>query len=224
MSEQTRIIELWKAENITQATFRFSCGGDCMGDTEWEFENDKSVIKNPNGELLSYFDNEVYNRVSFYVDSNGHYNGEAGIVKVTLIEEEGEEPHFQYYKNAESEYSESYQEIVQVELTPEQAKFIRNYVENINGGSDTSFTLNYKVDCLLSDEEEKIADGLKDYMGDYIDNVEPEGEYEGELDEWYEYNTDIDGEERVPQFAENKPNTLLVQKRYSTTVFKSDND
>lgn len=224
MSEQSRIIQLWKEKSVAEAIFRFSCGGDSMNDTEWEFIDSNGNPLTGVEELEHYFDNEVYNAVTFYVDSNGHYNGEAGTVTVTLEGEEYEEPYFSYSKDAESEYSESHIENIEVKLTPEEAEFIRKYVENINGGSDVTFTLNYKVDCLLSDEEEDILEGLNESVGTFVDEAEPETDYEGELDEWYEYTTDLDGEEGVPQFKEGEPNTLLVQKRFTTTVFKKDND
>lgn len=223
MSEQSRIIQLWKDNNIAEAVFTFSCGGDSMNDTEWAFKNEKGEDISVNTDIEGYLNDQVYKNVNFYVDSNGHYNGEAGTVTVTL-EEEGEEPHFSYYKDAESEYSERYVEVVEIPLTPDEADFIRKYIANITGGDDATFTLNYKVDCLLTDEEEEIMSGLRESIDTFVCDFEPEGEYEGELDEWHEYTTDLNGEENEPQFKEGEPNTLLVTKNFSTTVFKSNND
>ena len=223
MSEQSRIIKLWKEKSVDKAIFRFSCGGDSMGDTEWEFQDAEGNHLTDVAELVQYFDNEVYNAVTFYVDSNGHYNGEAGTVTVTL-EEEGEEPYFSYCKDAESEYSESHIENIEVKLTPEEAEFIRKYVKNMNGGNEATFVVNFKVDCLLSDEEVDILEGLNESIDTVVGDAEPITAYEGTLDEWYSYTTDLDGENSVPQFKEGEPNTLLVQKQFSTTFFKQDND
>lgn len=218
MSEQQQIIELWKQHNLTEARFVYNCGGDSMGDTEWEFSNAKGDCDAPK-EIEDYLNEIVYNRVDFYVDSDGYYQGEAGTVTVTLDEDNEEAPDFCFSKDCQYEYSESYEEVVEVPLTPEEADFIRKYVENINGGMDAAFTLNYKDDCLLTDEEEEIREGLDESIGQYLDDVEPKGHYEGERNDWYEYNTDIDGEEGEPMLVGD---TLLVQKRFSITVYKDN--
>lgn len=225
MSEQSRIskiVQLWKEKNIDHALFTFCCGGDSMNDTEWEFFDAKGNELKGVDKIERYLNEEVYNKVTFYVDSNGHYQGEAGTVKVTLYETEGEEPRFSYSKSAESEYTESFVDTIEIELTPEQAEFIRNYVANINGGSDATVVINFKTDCLLSDEEEDILDELEETLDNAVDDAEPENEYEGELDGWFEFNTDLNNEESIPQFKEGKPNTLLVQKRFTATVFRSE--
>jgi hypothetical protein len=223
MSEQSRIIELWKENNIAEAVFTFTCGGDNMGDTEWAFKNSEGEDISVNKDIEDYFDTEVYKAVNFYVDSDGHYNGEAGTVKVELTDDD-DEPCFTYDKYAESEYRESYVEVVEVTLTSDEACFIRKYVANMNGGDDATFTLNYKVDFLLTDEDEQIMLGLNESIDKFVCDFEPEGEYEGELNDWHEYTTDLNGEENEPQFKEGEPNTLLVTKQFSTTVFKSNND
>lgn len=222
MSEQSRIIQLWKENNIREAIFTFDCGGDNMGDTEWAFYNPEGGQVD-NAELEQYFDHHVYNKVDFYVNSDGHYQGESGIVTVRLEDEEGDEPYFSYSKDAESEFSESHIENIEVLLTPEEAEFIRKYVENINGGMDDTFTVNFKADCLLTDEEEEILVGLNKSIDTFVKWAEPQDEVEGELDGWYSYTTDLDEGDNIPQFKEGEPNTLLVEKTFTTTVFRSDN-
>ena len=70
-----KIIEIWKKENIAQAVFNFYCGGDSMGDTDLSFEDSEGIriefsdTKNEDT-LATYFDNEVYNNVSFYEASD----------------------------------------------------------------------------------------------------------------------------------------------------------
>lgn len=222
MSEHSRIIQLWKENNIKEAIFTFDCGGDNMGDTEWAFYNPKGEQVN-NAELEKYFDRQVYNKVEFYVNSDGHYQGENGTVTVTLEETGVEEPYFQYSKCAESEYSESHIENIEVLLTPEEAEFVRKYVENMNGGIHAMFQLNFKVDCLLSDEEEEILIGLNKSIGTFVEKAEPQANVEGELDDWYSYTTDLNQGDNIPQFKDGEPNTLLVEKNFSSTVYKSDN-
>lgn len=227
MSEQSRIIQLWKENNVAEAVFTFSCGGDSMNDTEWAFKNANGDELKLDAELEDYFNDEVYQKVNFYVDSNGHYNGEAGTVTVELVEldeDEGEEPYFTYSKCAESEYSESHTETVEVPLTASEAEFIRKYVLNINGGNDENFVLNYKGDCMLTDDDEAILEGFKDSIDNFIHEYEPLGEIEGELDDWYNYTTDIsdEGEGNEPLFKDDT--TLLIQKTFTVTVFRSDND
>lgn len=233
MSEQSRIIQLWKENNVAEAVFTFSCGGDSMNDTEWAFKNANGdeLKLDANGvdpkriiyaELEDYFNDEVYNKCTFYVNSDGHYNGEAGTVTVELVEDE--EPYFTYSKWAESEYSESHTETVEVPLTASEAEFIRKYVLNINGGNDENFVLNYKGDCLLTDDDEAILEGFKDSIDNFIHEYEPLGEIEGELNDWYNYTTDIsdEGEGNEPLFKDDT--TLLIEKTFTVTVFRSDND
>ena len=167
-------IELWKKLGIERGNMEFSCGGDCMNDYNFEFfdENDNNVESE---ELVSYFDNAVFDRVDFYVNSDGHYMGESGNVQISLDDDEEED--FSYYKDAESEWHEQFTEYVNHPLTKEQYDFIKTNIENINGEGSWTKNVNYKVDCILSDENEAMIDELLGAIGDMADNCDIEGSY-----------------------------------------------
>ena len=77
-----KLIEEWKEKGVDRAEFEFSCGSDSMNDTSLVFfdKEDKEVImSNKSRETL---DNDIYKEVEFYVNSDGHYQGEHGTVLV----------------------------------------------------------------------------------------------------------------------------------------------
>lgn len=221
------IINLWKENNVKQVNFIFDCGGDNMGDTSIEIydENDNLV---ENSEIEDYFDDKVYTHVQFYVNSDGHYQGENGVVEITLSEDFDEEDEdkddsnsFVYFKNARSEYSESYSDTLCVELTPEENNYISKYVKNINGGSDmgdeTNF--NYKCDFIMTDELEAIENTIAVKVRKLYDDYEPDGD--GELEDWGSYNTDDDeGESELK--IEN--GFLYVTVNRSMRIYRDSND
>jgi hypothetical protein len=186
-----KIIEIWKKENITRGVFNFYCGGDSMGDTDLSFEDSEGIriefsdTKNEDT-LATYFDNEVYNNVSFYEASDGHYQGENGNVIITLDNEDM----FSYYKNAQSEWSEQTTNYIKIELTNDEVEFINEFVTNINGGSDNRPTINYKKDFIMTDKRKELADNIILMVDEKTGNYVPE-EVNGELEEWYNYTTDI---------------------------------
>jgi hypothetical protein len=162
MTEQ-ELIKVWKENNIDHVNFNFTCGGDSMDETSIEiFDKDENFVEN--SEISNYLDNEIYNRVDFYEASDGHYMGESGFVEITLIEDDGdEEPYLSYNKQSTSEWYETFSEITKFTLTDEETKFVSDYVLNINGGDDGD-TINYKTDCILTDEEEAIANKLQEKL------------------------------------------------------------
>jgi hypothetical protein len=131
-----------------------------MDETSIEiFDNDENLVEN--SEISNYLDNEIYNRVDFYEASDGHYMGENGVVEITLIEDDGdEEPYLSYDKQSTSEWYETFTETTKVTLTDKERDFVANYISNINGGDDGE-VVNYKTDCILTDEEEKILTELQ---------------------------------------------------------------
>jgi hypothetical protein len=183
------IIKLWKDNKVSEVIMTFYCGGDNMGDTNFEvLDGNTNPISVP--ELVAYFDNAVYNNVEFYVNSDGHYMGENGSVVITL--DEDEEPFFVYSKSSQSEWNESHINEVEVKLSDDMAKFVRENVSNINGG-EGGIVVNYNRDFILSDKDEEIQEGLEDLITDTTSNYEPE--HDGELDSWYTFTTNEDGEE-----------------------------
>ena len=227
MSERNDIIKLWKENNLGEARFIFTCGGDSMGDTQWEFSDaDGNDCKAPK-EVEDYLEDEVYNRVSFYDDSDGHYCGEAGTVTVTLDEdsENEEEWDFSFSKSATSEWSESHTSKVECALDDVEAAFVREHILNINGGYDAGIAINFKHDFLMSDEEEAILADLENRIDEFVRDYNPHdnGEnVEGELQDWYTFTTNTDGDMNEVTDLTVEGNNLILYITNSITVFKDD--
>ena len=196
-------IALWNELGITTANMEFSCGGDSMNDYHFTFYNSENQ-EVQSGELESFFDDMVFKRVDFYVNSDGHYIGESGNVSIELNEDE-EEPDFVYYKNAQAEWSESFTNEVGVELTEKEVEFVRSKVLNLVGSQDGD-AINYKGDCILNNEEEQISDTISQKISDVVMNHEFENA-EGEEEEWFQYNTDEVDSDVLPKIVGN---TLFV--------------
>jgi hypothetical protein len=196
-------IALWKELGITTADMEFSCGGDSMNDYHFTFYNSENQ-EVQSGELESFFDDDVFKRVEFYVNSDGHYIGESGNVSIELNEDE-ENPDFVYNKNAQAEWSESFTDEVGVELTEKEVEFVRSKVLNLVGSQDGD-AINYKGDCILNNEEEQISDTISQKISDVVMNHEFENA-EGEEEEWFQYNTDEVDSDVLPKIVGN---TLFV--------------
>ena len=195
-------IVLWKANNITECICEFSCGGDSMNDIDFYFHTKEGKVDLP--ELTDYFDSEVYNNVEFYVNSDGHYIGEAGEVVIVL---EDDEEDFSYTKNAESEWSETFSDVGNLKLTKDYEDFLKTFVESIIGGQDGSPVINYKSDCILSDREEEIAEELTKELNDFADEFGIEGA-EGEPSDWYTFSTNVDNSTDVEDV---EGSTLVIE-------------
>lgn len=209
-AQELEVIKAWKDLRVTMVEFQFDCGGDSMGNTEFTVMTDEGAIDAP--EIVAYFDEEIYKRVEFYEVSDGHYQGESGTVEITLIEDEGEEPYFQYDKQSTSQWSESYSNTGQVELTQEEADFIKTYIRSIVGGSDDSDAVNYSQDFIMSDKQEEMLTDICKRMNDMASELEIEGvDEDAERDsEWYSYEyVNIDGE-----------NNMHVEVSKTFSVFK----
>ncbi len=191
--ETNEIIELWKKLDIQRCEMEFSCGGDSMNETDFTFydSQDKQVDAD---ELESYFEGEVYNQVEFYEVSDGHYMGEFGQVVITL-EDEDDEPFFQYDKQSQSEWEEREIEVMKYDLTDSEVKFLTEKVDSIVGGEDGQ-AINYKTDCVLSDEEEELSEKLMNEIYDAAYDYEFENA-SGEPQDWFTFTTRIDDEDGI---------------------------
>lgn len=169
------VIKQWKELKITSVEFHFDCGGDSMGSTDFYVKTNEGDINAP--DIVGYFEDEIYRNVEFYEASDGEYMGEAGVVDITLIEDEGEEPYFQYDKQSKSEWSTNFSQTVKVELTKEEADFIRTHVLRFEGGSNESDVISYKNDFIMSDEQQILLDGIMEKIN--VISLE----YEMELDD-----------------------------------------
>jgi hypothetical protein len=205
------IIKIWKEKNIDHVNFNFSCGGDSMNDTSIEiFDKEGNLVQD--SELETYFDDKTYNNVEFYVNSDGHYQGEFGVVTIEFDEDEND---FTYSKSSSSEWSESSVNEAEIELTDEEAKFVADYVLNINGGEDDIQT-NYKKDFILTNEQEETLKGLEEKISEFAQDYTP-NDIEGEMNEWHTYTTNEEGEE-----LKLVDNVLTLSITKSFDVIKED--
>jgi hypothetical protein len=189
--ETNEIIELWKKLDIQRCEMEFSCGGDSMNETDFTFYDSQDNQVDAD-ELESYFEGEVYNQVEFYEVSDGHYMGEFGQVVITL-EDEDDEPFFQYDKQAQSEWEEREIEVMKYDLTDSEVKFLTEKVDSIVGGEDGQ-AINYKTDCVLSDEEEELSEKLLQDIADAANEYDFQ-DADGEPQDWFTFSTDTgDGE------------------------------
>ena len=196
MTKEQAISE-WKELGINRAEFEFSCGGDSMNDTTINFyDKNNKIVQSSN--LEDYFDNQVYKNVTFYEASDGHYQGEAGVVTIELDEESDdvEEHDFTYSKESEAEYNEQFTEVIDIELTAEQLAFIEKNVINMNGGDGDNPTINYKRDFIMTDDDERIANEITVLIDDCASGHSFETA-QGEASDWYSYTTNNDELEQL---------------------------
>ena len=221
-------IQLWKEKGIVKGDFEFQCGGDQMNDTTLTFYNEKGEEVECE-ELESYIDNVIYNEVEFYVNSDGHYQGECGNVYITLEEDDDAEDGaiFVYDKQSESEWNESFTEVGYCELTPEEAEFVKDKIHSIVGGGDGE-AINYKKDCILTDEDEVLLKSISDKIENFAIDYQMK-EAEGEENEWFTYTTDIGeaNEEAEVEYDEENPTAVIDGKiavviNKSFTIYKAD--
>lgn len=188
MNTEQEIIPIWKTNNINRVEFTFDCGGDEMGDTNVTiYDNDDNEIQNP--EIEEFINDEVFNKVDFYEASDGHYQGENGTVTITLVEEEGEEPYLSYSKDSEGEFNEPFQEKTQIELTQEEADFIRQNVDSISG-DDMEIYLHYNGDVV---DENDITIKIEEKIQDFVANFRPKEMY-GDNNDQCDFTTNDEDE------------------------------
>lgn len=184
-------IKLWKECKVQSATFNFNCGGDSMNDTSWDIVAKKN--KKKVGELESLLDDLVYKEVEFYEASDGHYQGEFGTVEVELDEDgDGDNAVLYFNKYSTSEYQESFSEEIRVEINETEKRLFTDYIENFQGGRDDTAVINYKMDCILTEEEERVIYGLIDRVNLIAEDVEiTTDDYDPDInnggDDWYRF-------------------------------------
>ena len=186
MTERTeRIINLWKENDVEYIDFEFNCGGDSMGDTTLNIYDTKGGLVN-NDELENYFDNEVYQNVTFYEASDGHYIGESGNVHISLNDEETD---FEYSKESESEWCEHTHFTETINLTDEEVDFIDKYVSDFNGNmAEGDYNINYKVDFIKTDELVEVEEKLMNNIQNYFQNYEPNLD---NMSDWHTMEIDV---------------------------------
>jgi hypothetical protein len=193
--QTNELIKLWKELNIRECIMEFNCGGDSMGEVSYVlYDNNNQMVDNP--ELTDHFESEVYKQVEFYEVSDGNYMGEYGQVIITLEEDDEDENggYFSYDKQATAEWEDTFSSEVKVELTEQELDVIKK-IENINYTSwDATPNVNYKEDCVITDEEEVILDKLLEKFKTEAEDAEIEGKGDENGDE-RNYETDCELEE-----------------------------
>lgn len=180
---------LWNKAKVSYCEMEFSAGGDSMNDYDFYFydKKDKNINNNDTAALKEFFEDEVFKRVEFYVNSDGYYMGEAGKVVITLNEDDKDEPTFEYDKQAQAEYSETFTTTIYVKLTKEELDVVQSKVGNMNGG-DGEKNVNYKIDCIVTDKESEIIDSILVTLDDAADSAEYK-DSDGEPSDWYNWTT-----------------------------------
>lgn len=213
----------WKKLGIDNANMEFSCGGDSMSDYSFTFytKNKSAVTGRPENieveseELVVFFDRQIFDDVEFYVNSDGHYIGESGNVVINLNDDEDG---FVYDKQSQSEWSESYEETINIKLSKEEVEFVKNKILNINGGTDGNATFNYKIDCVITDEEEELIEVLGKRLENECETYEFQ-DVEGEEEDWFTWSTNQEVDD-VIQFTEE--DEMLVMVRRNFIQYKQD--
>lgn len=206
---KSNAINEWKELGIDECMMEFSCGGDSMNDWNYTFV-DKDGTNIEDRGLTSFFDDEVFKRVDFYVNSDGHYQGEAGTVYITL-NDEGDD--FCYDKEAESEFSESHSERIETILSDEQIKLLKNKVVSMRSSDWESIEVVYKNPCILSQEDEEL---IKDIDAHFTE-VATDCEFQEVPDHWEDnegsWNWEFDCE-NPESWEEGNKVFLAVTKQY----------
>jgi hypothetical protein len=219
----TEAVSEWKKLGIDNANMEFSCGGDSMSDYSFTFytKNKSAVTGRPENieveseELVVFFDRQIFDDVEFYVNSDGHYIGESGNVVINLNDDEDG---FVYDKQSQSEWSESYEETIHIKLSKEEIEFVKNKILNINGGTDGDATFNYKIDCVITDEEEELIEVLGKRLENECETYEFQ-DVEGEEEDWFTWSTNQEVDD-VIQFTEE--DEMLVMVRRNFIQYKQD--
>ena len=213
----TEAVSEWKKLGIDNANMEFSCGGDSMSDYSFTFyTKNKSVVTGrlenievESEALISFFDLQIFDDVEFYVNSDGHYIGESGNVVITLNDDEDG---FEYDKQSQSEWSESYEETIHIKLSKEEIEFVKNKILNINGGQDGDATFNYKIDCVITDEEEELIEVLGKRLENECETYEFQ-DVEGEEEDWFTWSTNQEVDD-VIQFTEEDELVVMVRRNF----------
>lgn len=148
-----KILERWKELNVDEAKFTFSAGGDSMNDTEIALYNEGGERINDT-ELEYLLSEEVYNNVTFYECSDGHYLGEHGEV-IIGIDDDGESLYFNKFSRSDYEDTATNAEEVKVEDWVKES-----ILAKIDSMSGTPYKVdecevNYKGDCIMTDKDEE---------------------------------------------------------------------
>lgn len=213
---------LWKKAKVAECEMEFSAGGDSMNDYDFFFYDSKGkkIDNNDTAELKKFFDDEVFKRVEFYVNSDGYYMGEAGKVIITFNDDE-DEPDFDYHKDAQAEFSETFSDKVEVELSKEEREVLQSKISSMNGG-DGEKNVNYKIDCIINDNETELIDKLLEKFDEEANNHSFENEdTDGEPSDWYNWTTNLDNNDPEIEFTKKG---IKIQVSRNFTIYRPCED
>ena len=208
---------LWKSHNIEYAIMEFDCGGDSMNHTEFHYYTKNGKEIEEVRDLTIFFNDEVYRYVDFYQNSDGHYQGEAGQVKIEL-----EDYDFTYSKSSQSEYNESEDDKIDILLTADELFVVNEYIKTIFGDSQRDPQIVYKRDCFLSEETidkiEKLVNKIDEIVRETpLKNCDDE--HDPEFD--YRWSTNNLNETDLKEVL-LEDNSLKVFTSKSYTIYKSE--
>lgn len=190
--ETNEAVQLWKKRNIQRCEMRFNAGGDDMGEYTFTFYGEKDVeVKDDH--LKDFFDDEVFENVTFYQDNEGEY----GTVYITLDNED--ETLFIYSKTSWTDESESITELSDIELTPEEVALLRDKIERFSFIYDESPVYTYYKDCILSEKEMETLKAFEERVSEYAEYYEFDTSHDSCEDGWWQV-----------EFSERDGNTLIV--------------
>jgi hypothetical protein len=176
---------------VDYAVFEFSCGGDSMNETELNFydKDGKRVDLGRDPDNLSgAVNDEVYESVTFYECSDGHYLGESGEVRISM----GDDGVLEYTKSATSEFSEWVTEVVEFTINKDVRDRVLRVVENISGDTHGHWDINYKEDCILDDAD-------IDAINSFVKSIQ-EADVDYDIELGIDMNIDGESEEENFQF------------------------
>jgi len=223
---EKQAIKRWKDKGIQRCDMDFSCGGDSMNDWSFTFfdKDDKEFVDN---ELKNFFEDEVFKKVEFYVNSDGHYIGESGNVEITLNDEDDEDaPFFDYCKNSQSEWSETNISTMEITITPAMADYLKKRVSVINGSADDGVNFNYKEDFIQTKEEAEIEAEIEALVEEETEEYVPDNL--SDVDDWFTFTTNLDDTDDDDNIniatagVTIKGDKLLVQMRNQYTRYEEE--
>lgn len=223
---EKQAIKRWKDKGIQRCDMDFSCGGDSMNDWSFTFfdKDDKEFVDN---ELKNFFEDEVFKKVEFYVNSDGHYIGESGNVEITLNDEDDEDaPLFDYCKNSQSEWSETNISTMEITITPAMADYLKKRVSVINGSADDGVNFNYKEDFIQTKEEAEIEAEIEALVEEETEEYVPDNL--SDVDDWFTFTTNLDDTDDDDNIniatagVTIKGDKLLVQMRNQYTRYEEE--
>jgi len=204
-------LKLWKKSMIDHCIMDFSCGGDSMNEFTFVFyDENKNVLRSEDIETIDkFFEEEVFDKVDFYVNSDGHYLGEFGTVHIEL-NNDGDD--FEYSKDSSSEYSESVTEEFIFQLTDDEYDLLSEKISDFSG--DTSgLVVNYNLDCIITDKEIITMNDFEKKIINFVLDIEFEHGFEEAQEESETFECNVQD-----VINENKTIELIITRSYYVTV------